>query len=189
VFAGPVDATEKMTGTGPNATGCNRTIGCGCLLWAPGWVAGCPTFKIFKNRAKTGCNPLQPVFYVYRRQCRYLDHIYLFYLLIIRWTPSLQTQVGHFFQAPIQLPSTHRHNSFSSSLASHSMASNSAPRQVSRTYHRWLLRELVDLGIWNVLNLDDRQGHRAGPKRRDTLFGPRYVFFYHVYSFYLWLHE
>jgi hypothetical protein len=109
VFAGPVDATEKMTETGPNATGCNRTIGCGCLLWAPGWVAGCRTFKIFENRAKTGCNPLQPVFYVHTRQRRYLDHIYLFYLLIIRRTPSLQTRVGHFFQAPTQLPSNHRH--------------------------------------------------------------------------------
>ena len=30
VFAGPVDATEKMTETRLNATGCNQTIGCGC---------------------------------------------------------------------------------------------------------------------------------------------------------------
>jgi len=39
VFAGPVDWTEKMTKTEPNATAKDRTTGCGCsdpeIFWLP----------------------------------------------------------------------------------------------------------------------------------------------------------
>jgi hypothetical protein len=46
VFEGPVDATEKKTETGPNATGCNQTIGCGCISPERILVAG---LKVWSN--------------------------------------------------------------------------------------------------------------------------------------------
>jgi hypothetical protein len=62
VFEGSVAATEKNRPTGPNATECNRTSGCGCSVFSAGSVAGCLKLNILKNRSKTGCNLLQLVF-------------------------------------------------------------------------------------------------------------------------------
>jgi hypothetical protein len=41
VFKGPVAWTGKKTGTGPDATDCNRTVGCGCVRFYDLSVAGC----------------------------------------------------------------------------------------------------------------------------------------------------
>jgi hypothetical protein len=45
VFKGPVAWTEKMTATEPNPTDCNRTVGCGCLVWG---LVGLPVALIQK---------------------------------------------------------------------------------------------------------------------------------------------
>jgi hypothetical protein len=65
VYEGPVARTEKMTETERNRTDCNRTAGCGCPLREEVAVAVAMYFQNIKNRSKTGCSRLQPVFSIY----------------------------------------------------------------------------------------------------------------------------
>jgi hypothetical protein len=69
--------TGKKTGTQPDPTAGNRTIGCGCIQLHTVAGCGCRTFKISDIRPKTGCNQLQPGFYVHTRQ-----ELYIFILLM-----------------------------------------------------------------------------------------------------------
>src|SRR5271155_2469860 len=66
-------ATGKKTGTQPDPTDRNRTIGCGCVRLRRVAVPVASILGKSKDRAKTGCNRLQLVFRAYSNQLKF-DH-------------------------------------------------------------------------------------------------------------------
>ena len=67
VFKGPVARTKKMTETRPNATDCNRTIGCSCPLSKPVAVANQYHifFGILDNEICCTLTDLKPIWEIF----------------------------------------------------------------------------------------------------------------------------
>ena len=96
--SGCMDWKKDWNWTGPNWLQPDHRLQ---LLTLGTWL-GCQLLN-FQNIWKPSKNRLQPVFYVHMRKHRYLDHIYLFYLLTI-WQTPLQTWVGQFFSSSDRTP-------------------------------------------------------------------------------------